>query len=103
MQTALTNRTTPRSRSSASTSASRRSGRPRPASASAPGEPLQTPLRVSPSSLGDIPDAAALAQSSIGQRDVGLTPLQAAMIAAAVSNNGVLMTPYLVDRWRRRT
>src|SRR6185295_16360022 len=27
-----------------------------------------------------------------------LTPLQAAMIAAAVSNNGVLMTPYLVDR-----
>jgi peptidoglycan glycosyltransferase len=62
------------------------------------GEPLQTPLRVSPSSLGDIPDTAALAQSAIGQRDVALTPLQAAMIAAAVSNNGVLMTPYLVDR-----
>jgi peptidoglycan glycosyltransferase len=62
------------------------------------GEPLQTPLRVSPSSLGDIPDTPALAQSSIGQRDVGLTPLQAAMIASAVSNNGVLMTPYLVDR-----
>jgi peptidoglycan glycosyltransferase len=62
------------------------------------GQPLQTPLRVSPSSLGDIPDAAALAQSSIGQRDVALTPLQAAMIASAVSNNGVLMTPYLVDR-----
>ena len=62
------------------------------------GDPLQTPLRVSPSSLGDIPDAPALAQSAIGQRDVALTPLQAAMIAAAVSNNGVLMTPYLVDR-----
>jgi peptidoglycan glycosyltransferase len=62
------------------------------------GDPLETPLRVSPSSLGDIPDAAALAQSSIGQRDVALTPLQAAMIASAVSNNGVLMTPYLVDR-----
>ena len=62
------------------------------------GDALQTPLRVSPSSLGDIPDTPALAQSSIGQRDVALTPLQAAMIAAAVSNNGVLMTPYLVDR-----
>jgi penicillin-binding protein A len=62
------------------------------------GEPLETPLRVSQSSLGEIPDTPALAQSSIGQRDVALTPLQAAMIAAAVSNNGVLMTPYLVDR-----
>jgi penicillin-binding protein A len=62
------------------------------------GDPLQTPLRVSQSSLGDIPDTPALAQSAIGQRDVALTPLQAAMIAAAVSNNGVLMTPYLVDR-----
>jgi penicillin-binding protein A len=62
------------------------------------GDPLQTPLRVSASSLGDIPDTPALAQSSIGQRDVTLTPLQAAMIASAVSNNGVLMTPYLVDR-----
>ena len=64
------------------------------------GDALQTPLRVSPSSLGDIPDTPALAQSSIGQRDVALTPLQGAMIAAAVSNNGVLMTPYLVDRVR---
>jgi penicillin-binding protein A len=62
------------------------------------GDPLETPLRVSPSSLGDMPDQPALAQSSIGQRDVALTPLQAAMIASAVSNNGVLMTPYLVDR-----
>jgi peptidoglycan glycosyltransferase len=62
------------------------------------GDSLQTPLRVSPSTLGDIPDTPALAQSSIGQRDVALTPLQAAMIASAVSNNGVLMTPYLVDR-----
>jgi peptidoglycan glycosyltransferase len=62
------------------------------------GDPLQTPLRVSPSTLGDIPDTPALAQSSIGQRDVALTPLQAAMIASAVSNSGVLMTPYLVDR-----
>lgn len=62
------------------------------------GEPLETPLRVSPSSLGDIDDDAALAQSSIGQRDVALTPLQGAMIAAAVANRGVLMTPHLVSQ-----
>jgi penicillin-binding protein A len=61
------------------------------------GEPLNVPLRVSPSSIGDVPDDASLAQSSIGQRDVGLTPLEGAMIAAGVANNGVVMTPYLVD------
>lgn len=61
------------------------------------GDPLEVPLRVSPSSLGEIPDDAALGQSSIGQRDVALTPLQAAEIAAAVANRGVLMRPYLVD------
>jgi len=60
------------------------------------GESLTAPLRVSPSSLGEIPDDAALAQSSIGQRDVALTPLQAAMIASAVANRGVLMKPHLI-------
>ena len=67
------------------------------------GEPLETPLRVSPSSLGDIPDQAALAQSSIGQRDVALTPLQGAMIASAVANNGVLMSRTWSRRCGRRT
>jgi cell division protein FtsI/penicillin-binding protein 2 len=61
------------------------------------GDPLEVPLRVSPSSLGEIPDDAALGQSSIGQRDVALTPLQGAEIAAAVANRGVLMKPYLVS------
>ena len=42
-------------------------------------------------------DAAAGAVSSIGQQDVQLTPMQAAMIAAAVANEGTLMKPYLVD------
>jgi peptidoglycan glycosyltransferase len=59
-------------------------------------ETLTTPLRVSPSSLGEIPDDASLAQSSIGQRDVVLTPMQGAMIASAVANRGVLMKPHLV-------
>jgi penicillin-binding protein A len=64
------------------------------------GDGLQIPLEVAGSSVGDIESEAALGQSSIGQRDVRMTPLQAAMIAAAVGNDGTLMTPYLVDQVR---
>jgi peptidoglycan glycosyltransferase len=41
------------------------------------------------------PDQVAL--SSIGQFDTTATPLQMAMVAAAVGNGGRLMAPYLVD------
>ena len=44
------------------------------------------------------PDKIALA--SIGQGDTLATPLQDAMIAAAVANGGKLMQPTLVDRVR---
>ena len=54
------------------------------------------PLPVSPSSIGPIPDVAALMQSGIGQRDVRLTPLQNAEIVATIANGGVRMAPYLV-------
>jgi penicillin-binding protein A len=64
------------------------------------GESFDIPLRVEPSGIGDIESAAALGQTSIGQRDVRMTPLQAAMVAAAVANDGTLMTPYLVDQVR---
>ncbi|GAB3148253.1 penicillin-binding transpeptidase domain-containing protein [Micromonospora sonneratiae] len=43
-------------------------------------------------------DKAALAQSSIGQNNVRMTPLQGAMIAAAVANDGKQMRPYLVQQ-----
>jgi peptidoglycan glycosyltransferase len=43
-------------------------------------------------------DDAALAQTSFGQRDVRITPIQAAMLSATVANNGTLMQPYLVQR-----
>jgi peptidoglycan glycosyltransferase len=43
-------------------------------------------------------DPAALAQSAIGQRDVRMTPLQGALIAAAVANGGRQMRPYLVNK-----
>jgi penicillin-binding protein A len=42
-------------------------------------------------------DAPSLAQSGFGQRDVQATPLQMAMVAAAIANEGVVMKPYLVD------
>jgi len=43
------------------------------------------PLPVQPSTIGDIEDTAALQQSAIGQRDVALTPLQNAMVVAAIA------------------
>lgn len=43
-------------------------------------------------------DPAALGQSGIGERDVRATPLHMAMIAAAVANDGVAVTPFAVRR-----
>jgi penicillin-binding protein A len=57
---------------------------------------VSIPMNVTPSTIGDIPDTAALQQSAIGQRDVALTPLQNAMIVAAIANGGTLMSPYLI-------
>jgi peptidoglycan glycosyltransferase len=59
---------------------------------------FEMPLKVAPSKLGDIENDAQLGVSSIGQQDVQLTPMQAAMIAAAVANKGTLMKPYLVSQ-----
>ena len=49
-------------------------------------------------SLGDIPGAAELGQSAIGQRDVTMTALQAAVMAGVVANGGKRMKPYVVNR-----
>ncbi len=38
----------------------------------------------------------ALAQSAIGQNDVSATPLQMAMVAAAVANDGEIMVPHVL-------
>ncbi len=61
-------------------------------------EDLQIPLDVAASTLGEIENGDQLARTSIGQQDVQVTPMQAAMIAAAVANDGTLMKPYLVDQ-----
>ena len=41
-----------------------------------------------------------LAQASIGQNDTSATPLQMAMVAAGVANNGTIMTPHLMTEIR---
>lgn len=61
---------------------------------------LSIPLRTTPSRFGNPADDAQLALSAIGQFDVRVTPLQMAMVSAAVANDGVLMTPYLVATQR---
>lgn len=62
--------------------------------------PAPIPLQVAESTVGPIGDKAALGMSSIGQRDVALTPLQNAVVAATIANKGVTMRPYLVDSLR---
>ncbi|WCZ37671.1 peptidoglycan D,D-transpeptidase FtsI family protein [Corynebacterium jeddahense] len=51
-------------------------------------------------SLGDLPGPAELAQSAIGQRDVTMTALQAAVMAATIANKGKRMQPYVVRQVR---
>ncbi len=43
-------------------------------------------------------DSAQTALVAFGQYDVAATPLQMAMVSAAIANNGVLMEPYVVNR-----
>lgn len=42
-------------------------------------------------------DDAQLGQTGFGQFDVSATPLQMAMVAAGIANDGEVMNPYLVD------
>ena len=43
-------------------------------------------------------DDAHLASVSIGQGDLLVTPLNMALVASAIANNGVIMKPYLVEK-----
>ncbi len=64
------------------------------------GDSLQVPMRVTPSTFPSGLNPPQLAQSSIGQFDVRVTPLQIAMVSAAIANQGVVMNPYLVQTVR---
>src|SRR5699024_587831 len=61
------------------------------------GDSLRVPMTVARSSFPDDLDPPSLAQSAIGQRDVRVTPLQMAMVSAAIANRGIVMQPYLVE------
>ncbi|HEX5500171.1 MAG TPA: penicillin-binding transpeptidase domain-containing protein, partial [Thermomicrobiales bacterium] len=59
-------------------------------------------LPVTPSQLasnpGDLTNPATLADTAFGQGEIAATPLQMALVAACVANDGRIMRPYLVDR-----
>ncbi|TQJ89960.1 penicillin-binding transpeptidase domain-containing protein [Streptomyces sp. SLBN-31] len=59
---------------------------------------VRVPFSVAPSTFDTTVDRAQLALSSIGQYNTRATPLQMAMVAAAVANDGELREPYLVER-----
>jgi len=60
-------------------------------------ESLSIPLFVTPSQFPVIIDDAQLALASIGQLSVRATPLQMAMVSAAIANDGQMMRPQLVE------
>ncbi|MCW2876935.1 MAG: Peptidoglycan glycosyltransferase [Sphaerisporangium sp.] len=62
------------------------------------GQPMSIPLSVVKSDLGPDEGKAALAQTAIGQRSNQMTPLQMAVVAASVANQGKVMKPYLVNK-----
>ncbi|MHC3470225.1 peptidoglycan D,D-transpeptidase FtsI family protein [Streptomyces sp. 7R007] len=57
-----------------------------------------TPVRSSASVFSDNMNSSQTALSSIGQFNTAATPLQMAMVASAVANDGKLMKPYMVDK-----
>ncbi|MFK4146962.1 peptidoglycan D,D-transpeptidase FtsI family protein [Streptomyces sp. NPDC004065] len=56
-----------------------------------------TPVRSAASIFPEKMDDPQTALSSIGQFETAATPLQMAMVASAVANDGKLMKPYMVD------
>ncbi|MFB8178197.1 penicillin-binding transpeptidase domain-containing protein [Streptomyces sp. NPDC055966] len=59
---------------------------------------VRVPFGVAPSTFDPHVDRAQLALSSIGQYNTRATPLQMAMVAAAVADGGLLHSPYLIER-----
>ncbi|MFJ1972638.1 peptidoglycan D,D-transpeptidase FtsI family protein [Streptomyces sp. NPDC087903] len=57
-----------------------------------------TPVRTNASVFSDDMNPSQTALSSIGQYNTAATPLQMAMVASAVANDGKLMKPYMVDK-----
>jgi peptidoglycan glycosyltransferase len=66
-------------------------------------QPLDLPSVASsifPDPSAFINDKPALAKSAIGQQNVRATPLQMALVAAGIGNNGIIMKPHLMKEIR---
>ena len=63
-------------------------------------ERFNIPLRAATSRFPENPDEPQVALSAIGQFDVRATPLQMAMVSAAIAYGGVSLRPYLVQEIR---
>ncbi|MCC7128410.1 MAG: penicillin-binding protein 2 [Microbacteriaceae bacterium] len=61
------------------------------------GQDLGVPMTVTPSQIPDDLDDPQLMLSSFGQANVLVTPLQMAMVSAAIANKGVMMKPTLIN------
>ena len=61
------------------------------------GKKVKYPMTSTASVYPENMDDAQVALSAFGQFDVRTNPLQMAMVSAAVANQGVLMTPNLVE------
>jgi peptidoglycan glycosyltransferase len=64
------------------------------------GQQLEIPLVVTPSAVPEEMDEAQTALAAVGQFDVRVTPMQVAMVSAAIANGGTLVRPQLVDTVR---
>lgn len=71
------------------------------------GQPIPFDLPTAPSQLtagggpeGGFRDRAELASAAFGQGETFVTPIQMALVAATVANDGTLMRPKLVDEFR---
>ncbi|QKV93760.1 penicillin-binding protein 2 [Streptomyces sp. NA02950] len=64
------------------------------------GKEVLTPVRTNASVYPEDMDRPSNAMSAIGQYDTRATPLQMAMVASAIANDGTLMKPYMVDSLR---
>ncbi|HXD62411.1 MAG TPA: penicillin-binding transpeptidase domain-containing protein [Lacisediminihabitans sp.] len=61
------------------------------------GEKLSVPMAVTPSTYPSNTDQAKLMLSAFGQDEDRVTPLQIAMVTAAIANGGTLMKPTLIN------
>jgi peptidoglycan glycosyltransferase len=65
--------------------------------------PIDLPFPVAsvfPEASAFAQDKPGLAKSAIGQQDVSATPLQMALVAAGIANQGTIMTPHVLSEVR---